>query len=265
MVKVVVYRVLAILSMLWAVLVITTETALIAGQRGFEYTAFYQLTTNYASSKLFVFSTSVLFLSGMTLSCLFTVFNLKVSDFYQMCPRQTDCVQMATIMGLTSQIINVVCFNYLFICGEITKGIHDEVYRTSFVELYSSMIVTPFFGDWYQVIAPLLILVLVIIFAVLGAFKYNSKTVEALRLHGAKLDTKASGMDGSRPRRSAQIPSFVDRILLGEKAILREIEMIKVKKEKRRLSVLAGVTMGSFGSDTEFMNNFSPQQKQQPR
>lgn len=68
--------------MLWAVLVITTETTLIAGQSGFQYTAFYQLTTKYASSKLFVFSTSVLFLSGMTLSCLFTVFNLKVSDFY---------------------------------------------------------------------------------------------------------------------------------------------------------------------------------------
>lgn len=31
MLKVVVYRVLAVLSMLWAVLVITTETTLIAG------------------------------------------------------------------------------------------------------------------------------------------------------------------------------------------------------------------------------------------
>lgn len=176
-----------------------------------------------------------------------------------MCPRQTDCVQMAAIMGLTSQIINVICFNYLFICGEITKGIHDEVYRTSFVELYSSMIRTPFFGDWYQVIAPLLILVLVLVFAAIGAFKYNSKTVEALRLHGAKLDTKASGMEGSRPRKSVLIPSFAERILSGERAILREIEMIKAKKEKKRLSVLAGVTMGSFGSDSDFMNSFSPQ------
>lgn len=255
----VVYRVLAVLSMLWAVLVITTETTLIAGQRGFEYTAFYQLTTKQASSKLFVFSTSVLFLSGMALSCLFTVFSLRVSDFYQMCPRQTDCVQMAAIMGLTSQIINVICFNYLFICGEITKGIHDEVYRTSFVELYSSMIRTPFFGDWYQVIAPLLILVLVIVFAAIGAFKYNSKTVEALRLYGAKLDTKASGMEGGKSRKSVLVPSFAERILSGERAILREIEMTKAKKEKKRLSVLAGVTMGSFGSDSDFMNSFSPQ------
>lgn len=252
------YRVLAVFCVLWALLVITTETTLIAGPRGFEYTALYQLATTQASNKFFVFALSVVFLSGMTLSCLFTIFNLKVSDFYQMRRRQTDCLQMTTIMGLTSQIINVICFNYLFICGEITKGVHDEVYRTSFVELYSSMIVTPFFGDWYQVVAPLLILVLAIVFAVMGAFKYNSKTVESLRLYGAKLDAAASGVEGNRQKKHASSPSFVERILTGEKAILKEMELIKAKKEKRRLSALAGVTMGSFGSDADFISGFSP-------
>lgn len=230
--KVVMFRLLAILSILWALLVITTETTLIAGKTGYEYTAFYQLTTRNASSKFFVFLTSVLFLSGMTLSSLFTIFNLKISDFYQMCPGQTDCVQMVSIMSLTSQIVNVLCFNYLFICGEISEDIHSSPYRTSFVTLYASMIETPFFGDWYQVIAPTLILLLAILFACSGLFKYNSKTVEAIRLYGAKMDTKASGMEAYRSQRknASSAPSFVEKILMGEKAILKEMEAIKAKK-----------------------------------
>lgn len=251
--RVVLFRLLAISGILWALLVITTETTLIAGKTGYEYTAFYQLTTRNASNKFFVFITSVLFLSGMTLSSLFTIFNLKISDFYQMCPGQTDCVQMVSIMSVTSQLVNVLCFNYLFICGEINKDIRSSPYRTSFVTLYSSMIETPFFGDWYQVIAPTLILLLAILFTCSGFFKYNGKTVEAIRLHGARLDTKASGMEAHRSQRKngSAAPSFVERILMGEKAILKEMEAIKVKKQKRRLSVVAGIATSSFASDTD--------------
>ena len=239
-IKVVLFRILAIFAILWALLVVVTETTLVAGKTGYEYTVFYQLTTRNAENKFFVFITSVMFLSGMTLSSLFTIFNLKLNDFYQMQPGQTDCVQMITIMSLTSQIINVLCFNFLFMCGEISKDITSQPYQTSFVTLYSSMIKTPFFGDWYQVIAPTLILILAVIFASFGVFKYNSKTIDSLRLHGAKKGS-SSGLEAYRKHQSRRasvsagstatiMPTFMERILMGQQAVLKEMEAIKVKK-----------------------------------
>jgi len=123
--RLILYRMLSVLSMLWTATIIITETTLIAGTQGYQYTLLYYITTKYAGNKLLVFLLSVFFLSGLTLSCLFTIFQIRLSDYYELTPRQTDCVQMSTIMGLSSLIINVVCFNYLFICGEITKDIAD--------------------------------------------------------------------------------------------------------------------------------------------
>jgi fumarate reductase subunit D len=48
------------------------------------------------------------------------------------------------------------------------------------------MLKTPFFGNYYNVIAPLLILIFGIIFGSLGLFKYNSKTLEAIVLFSLK-------------------------------------------------------------------------------
>ena len=60
------------------------------------------------------------------------------------------------------------------------------MFNTSFVLFYSSMIRIDFFRDYYNVLAPLLIIILAAIFAVLGIFKYNSKTMEALVLFNLK-------------------------------------------------------------------------------
>mmetsp|Transcript_31702 Transcript_31702/g.48556 ORF Transcript_31702/g.48556 Transcript_31702/m.48556 type:complete len:90 (+) Transcript_31702:1554-1823(+) len=89
-------------------------------------------------------------------------------------------MQMAAITGLCSKIINVICFNYMVICGEIYQGIESEPIATGFAYFYGAMIKTPFFGSYYTTIAPLCILLLAITFGLMGVFKYNSKTVEGL-------------------------------------------------------------------------------------
>jgi len=51
------------------------------------------------------------------------------------------------------------------------------------------MLRTPFFGSYYNVIAPLLIIILGIIFAASGLFKYNSRHMEALVLFNLKRES----------------------------------------------------------------------------
>ena len=106
-----------------------------------------------------------------------------MSDYLQLKVKQTDCIQMASITGLCAKIINVICFNYMFICGEIMPNFEDWKYNTSFANFYGSMIKLEFFGKWYNVVAPLLILVIGLIFSVMGVFKYNSKTIEGIMLY----------------------------------------------------------------------------------
>ena len=92
---------------------------------------------------------------------------------------------MAAITGLCSKIINVIIFNYMVICGEIRVGQDLEV-RTGFAFFYGAMIKTPFIGQYYTTLAPVLILILAIIFGMLGVFKYNSKTLEGIQLYSLK-------------------------------------------------------------------------------
>jgi len=89
---------------------------------------------------------------------------------------------MASITGLCAKIINVVIYNYMVICGEIQQYVpfNEQIYHSQFVKFNSPMIRVDFFRDYYNVTAPLLILILMIIFAVLGIYKYNSKTLDAI-------------------------------------------------------------------------------------
>lgn len=187
---VVFFKVFAVLSALWTLLVLATETALIFGP---EYTLIHWLVNSNPNATLSIFVMSVLFLSGITLNCLFSIFNLKISDYLQLREEQTDCVQMASVTGLISKIINVICFNYMVICGEVavpqgdTSSLDnlpggDQLFQSQFVKLYGSMLQTPFFGSRYNQIAPLLILIFSILFSALGLFKYNSRNLEALIL-----------------------------------------------------------------------------------
>ena len=196
-----------------------------------------------------VFVFSVLFLSGITLNCIFTIFNLKISDSLQLREQQTDCVQMATITGLCSKIVNVICFNYMVICGEVSLDYESQPFHTSFVEFYGSMLKTPFFGSYYNVIAPALILLLGLVFAALGFFKYHSKTLEALLLFNLKRENSSDNKASRIDKQFQSNKSFVEKVLIGEKAILKEYDQLKTKCERKRVTGFGGgygSILGSF-------------------
>lgn len=113
---VVIYKLLAFLLFFWALIVLVTETTLIVGP---QYTLLNYLVKSENSNRFSTFLVSVCYLSGVTLCCFFTIFNLKFSDYLQLKQEQTDCIQMASITGLCSTIINVIVYNYMVICGEI--------------------------------------------------------------------------------------------------------------------------------------------------
>jgi hypothetical protein len=77
------FKVLAIFGFIWTLIVITTETTLIWN---IDYTIvnWWVKTNENNTAANFIFS--VFFLSGMTLNCLFTIFNLKMSDYVQLKP-----------------------------------------------------------------------------------------------------------------------------------------------------------------------------------
>ena len=79
----------------------------------------------------------------------------------------------------------------MVIAGEITPDFDERTFdfdkktpipHTSFAGFYGKMIKTPFFGDKYNVIAPLFILVCSIAFTFMGVFNYRSKRVDSLIL-----------------------------------------------------------------------------------
>lgn len=76
--RVIIFKFLACLSLLWTLLVISTETALIFGP---EYTLIHWIVNSDPDQTIKIFIISVMFLSGITLICLFAIFNLKLSDY----------------------------------------------------------------------------------------------------------------------------------------------------------------------------------------
>jgi len=115
------------------------------------------------------------------------------------------------------------------------------------------MIKVDFFRDYYNVVAPLLILLLAILFGALGVFKYNSKTLEAVILFNLKRENTSDNKPGRVAKQFQVNQTFLERVLLGEKAILKEYDSIKTKFERKRFSTfgfnIGGETkMGSFGT-----------------
>jgi hypothetical protein len=115
----IVSKMLAVFAMVWALIVLTTEATLIVDP-AYTLLNFLVKSEGNAVSTLIL---SVVFLSGITLCCFFTIFNLKLSDYLQLKDEQTDCIQMASITGICAKIINVVIYNYMVICGEIQRGV----------------------------------------------------------------------------------------------------------------------------------------------
>jgi hypothetical protein len=94
---------------------------------------------------------------------------------------------MASVVGVAAKLVNVICFNYMFICGEI-RPLTEDFRATAFTIFYGRLIEVPFFGEQYNVIAPLLILVCAIAFAASGLFTYSSKSLEGLAVYADKIE-----------------------------------------------------------------------------
>lgn len=161
---------------------------------------------------------------------------------------------MSAITGVCAKIINVICYNFMVICGEINKDWEQEQFHTSFVEFYGSMIKTPFFGDYYNVLAPLMILILSLMFAVLGLFKYNSKNLEAIVMFNQKRENTSDNKKSRVDKQFQKNKSIQEKVLLGEKAILKEYDSMKSKYERKRHSIYGashgfGSLLGSFSED----------------
>lgn len=124
---------------------------------------------------------SIVFLGSVVSVCFFTVFNSRFSDFLQLVPRHTDCLQLSSVVSLCCKIITVSCFNYMVILGEVAPGMEEYEYGTCYADFYSSMIKVPFLGSNFNRIMPMFVLVLGALFAGLSIFKLKSKTLTALK------------------------------------------------------------------------------------
>ncbi len=104
-----IYRLLALITLIWSLVLLITETMLIFTPR------------ELVSVFLLVFETNVwyTFCYTLTVMCLviatafFTIFKLRFSDYLQMVRNHTDAVTMTSFCGLFSQLITVACFNYM--------------------------------------------------------------------------------------------------------------------------------------------------------
>ena len=98
------------------------------------------------------------------------------------------------------------------------------------------MLQIPFFRDYYNLMSPVMILVLGLVFACLGVFKYHSKHVEALTNFTTSTENKSKKAIKTQNKMWSN-KSLAERVLLGEKAILKEYESIRTKFERRRSSL----------------------------
>jgi hypothetical protein len=124
---------------------------------------------------------TIAFLASVVFVCFFTIFNSKFSDFLQLVPRHTDCLQLSSVVSLCCKIITVSCFNYMVILGEAAPGMEEYDFGTQYVDFYSSMIKVPFLGSYFNTIMPMFILVFGSFFAVFSLLKLKSKTLTAIK------------------------------------------------------------------------------------
>lgn len=173
---------------------------------------------------------TLLFVSGITINCYFSLFNLKISDYLQLHREQTDCVQLASIVGVAAKIVNVIIYNYMAIVNEIQSGksLEEQQFDTSFGLFYKSMLQVKFFRNYYNLLTPILLVVVGLTFALLGFFKYNSKHLDALLLFAQNHESGMS-LRQQRQVKMQNNQSFLQKVLLGERAIINEYESIKVK------------------------------------
>ena len=80
---------MAVFATIWSIYVYVTEFTLIIGS---EYTIPNLIVTAHPDNTLLNFLLSVFILSGLTLTCMFTIFNAKLSEtLFSLNKGQTDC------------------------------------------------------------------------------------------------------------------------------------------------------------------------------
>jgi hypothetical protein len=108
----------------------------------------------------------------MTMLCFFTVFSSKFSDYLQLVPSHTDCLQFQNVTALSSKVITMSCFNYMVILGEFKKASNDKPSEgditTGYEDFYSSMIKVPYLGSSIPILLPSLVVAFSILFALLS-------------------------------------------------------------------------------------------------
>lgn len=132
----------------------------------------------------------------------------------------------------------VSCFNYMTIIGEVAPGKDSDIYSTSYVDFYSSMINVPFFGKYFNTIMPMFIIIFGLIFAVLSVLKLKNKAVGAFQNISKSKEEKAlDKKDTSKQETKKETANMLlkEKIVRGEKAILAEIDLLKKKDERNKL------------------------------
>eukprot|EP00347_Sterkiella_histriomuscorum_P020171 403338832 len=248
--KIILYRILAVLSLLFCLLVLITEATVIVDP---EKTIVYFIVEKNKSQTFLVVIFTILFLAGIVLVCFFTIFNLKMSDYMQLVPKHTDCITFSSVTGMCCKIVTVSCFNYMTLLGEIAPGKDKDIYSTSYVDFYSSMINVPFFGKYFNTIMPLFIIIFGLLFAAMSVLKLKNRAVSAFQnisksKEDKEIDEKAlkedsksnknstvSKEDKALAKKQATNNVLKAKILKGEKAILAEIDLLKKKEERNKL------------------------------
>ena len=124
------------------------------------------------------------------------------------------------------------------IIGEVAPGKDSDIYSTSYVDFYSSMINVPFFGKYFNTIMPMFIIIFGLIFAVLSVLKLKNKAVGAFQNISKSKEEKAlDKKDTSKQETKKETANMLlkEKIVRGEKAILAEIDLLKKKDERNKL------------------------------
>lgn len=95
----------------------------------------------------------------------------------------------------------------------------------------------------------------------LGFFKYHSKTLEALLLFNLKRENSSDNKASRIDKQFQSNKSFVEKVLIGEKAILKEYDLLKTKCERKRFSGFGG----GYGSILGSFSGQNDQESLQPR
>lgn len=130
----------------------------------------------------------------------------------------------------------------MVILGQITPEANQGPFTTAYANFYSSMIRVPLFGQYYNRISPLFILIFGGIFALMSFFKYQNKALSTLKKYSRKISQRVEQVSarGEAPVKQGKLMgeadmNLIEKVLRGEKEILAEYDLLKKKEERNRM------------------------------